>query len=118
MGLVINFPLALYFAFQEPNFLQLAPTISVSTWVALLFLGLVSAFIANFFWYNGLALGGIARVGQVQLLQPFMTFLAASLFLPEPITLVNILFATAVVAVVMIGRKMPIRKVESKSAAV
>jgi hypothetical protein len=47
-----------------------------------------------------------------------MTFLAASLFLPEPITLVNILFATAVVAVVMIGRKMPIRKVESQSATV
>ena len=117
-GLTINLPMTLYFAFQAPNFLQIAPTISIGTWVALLFLGLVSAFIANFFWYNGLALGGIARVGQVQLLQPFMTFLAASLFLPEPITLVNILFATAVVAVVMIGRKMPIRKVESKSAVV
>jgi hypothetical protein len=47
-----------------------------------------------------------------------MTFLAASLFLPEPITLVNILFATAVVAVVMIGRKMPIGKVEIKSTVV
>ena len=35
-------------------------------------------FIGFFFWYRGMALGGVARVGQVQLLQPFLTLLGAA----------------------------------------
>lgn len=38
------------------------------------------------FWYRRLALGGIAGVGQLQLLQPFFGFVLAALFLGEPIT--------------------------------
>ena len=44
---------------------------STSTWVALGYVSLFSMLIGFIFWYKGLALGGIATVGQLQLLQPF-----------------------------------------------
>jgi drug/metabolite transporter (DMT)-like permease len=67
-------------------------------------------FIGFFFWYKGLALGGIARVGQVQLLQPFMTLLGAALLLGETLAGRNMLFALAVLIVVGFGRKMAVRR--------
>jgi drug/metabolite transporter (DMT)-like permease len=55
------------------------PTVSVpeSAWLAFGYLGVFSMFLGFFAWYHGLALGGIPRVSQVQLLQPFLTMLWA-----------------------------------------
>jgi drug/metabolite transporter (DMT)-like permease len=55
------------------------PTTSVpeSAWLAFGYLGVFSMFLGFFAWYHGLALGGIPRVSQVQLLQPFLTMLWA-----------------------------------------
>jgi len=63
-------------------------------------------FIGFFFWYRGMALGGVARVGQTQLLQPFLTLLGAAVLLHESLTGESLLFAGAVIAVVGIGRKL------------
>ena len=52
-----------------------------------------------------MAMGGIARVSQVQLLQPFVTFALAALFNGETITLQILLFAAAVVATVAISTR-------------
>jgi drug/metabolite transporter (DMT)-like permease len=52
-----------------------------------------------------LAMGGIARVSQVQLLQPFVTFALAAYFNDETITLQIVLFAAAVVATVAISTR-------------
>jgi drug/metabolite transporter (DMT)-like permease len=52
-----------------------------------------------------MAMGGIARVSQVQLLQPFVTFALAALFNGETITWQTVLFATAVVATVAISTR-------------
>jgi drug/metabolite transporter (DMT)-like permease len=79
--------------------------LSTSTLVAFLYVGLVSMYIGFFFWYRGIALGGIARVGQVQLLQPFFTLIGAYFLLQEPITAMNIGFALCVLAVVVLGKK-------------
>jgi drug/metabolite transporter (DMT)-like permease len=79
--------------------------LSTSTVVAFLYVGLVSMYIGFFFWYRGIALGGIARVGQVQLLQPFFTLIGAYFLLQEPITALNIGFALCVLAVVVLGKK-------------
>ncbi len=38
------------------------------------------------FWYRGLALGGIASVGQLQLLQPFFGLALAALVIGEPVS--------------------------------
>lgn len=56
---------------------------SPSAWGGFLYLSFVSAFLGFFAWYHGLSLGGVARVGQIQLLQPFFTFLFAALLLGE-----------------------------------
>lgn len=55
----------------------------------------------------GLALGGALRVSQTQLLQPF-SILAAIPLLGEPLDMVTLGFAAAVVATVAIGRRMPV----------
>jgi drug/metabolite transporter (DMT)-like permease len=74
-----------------------------------LYVSFFSAFIGFFFWYRGIALGGVARVGQVQLLQPFLTLIGAYFLLEEPITLLNVIFAIAVLGAVLIGRKTSIK---------
>ena len=77
--------------------------ISAKPWLALLYVALFSQWIGFFAWNAGMAMGGIARVSQVQLLQPFITFALASLFNDETITLQILLFAAAVVATVAIS---------------
>ena len=84
-------------------------SVSIDVWVAFLYVGLVSMYIGFFFWYRGIALGGIARVGQVQLLQPFFTLVGAYFLLDEPITLMNIGFALCVLAVVVLGKKTRVK---------
>ena len=72
---------------------------------ALAYLSFGSMFLGFFAWNVGLAMGGIARVSQVQLLQAFVTIAISALMLGEVITGETLLFALAVMAVVMLGRK-------------
>jgi drug/metabolite transporter (DMT)-like permease len=74
-------------------------------WLAFGYVALVSQYLGFFAWYAGLALGGIARVGQVQLLQPFLTLLASAALLGEPVTGFTLVAAALVVAAVAVGRK-------------
>lgn len=94
-----------------------ALTAPQSAWAGILYGGFGAQWIAFFAWNAGLSLGGIARVAQVQLLQPFMTVLIAAQFNGEPISAETILFAVAVVAVVLIGQRMrvPRRSVIEKA---
>lgn len=75
-------------------------------WLAVLYVALFSQWIGFFAWNAGLAMGGIARVSQMQLLQPFITFVLAALFNDEAITLQIVLFAAAVVASVAISSRV------------
>lgn len=70
-----------------------------------IYVGVVSMFLAFVVWYKGLALGGIARIGQLQLLQPFLTIFAASILLHEPLSWPELLAAMVVISCVFIGRK-------------
>ncbi|MFT4132727.1 DMT family transporter [Labrys sp. (in: a-proteobacteria)] len=54
---------------------------------ALVYVSLFSMLIGFVFWYRGLAQGGIAAVGQLQLLQPFMSLALAALLLHEQVGL-------------------------------
>lgn len=65
-------------------------------WMGLGYVSLFSMLIGFFFWYAGLARGGIAVVGQIQLLQPFLGFGLASLLLNEAITPAMLVTALAV----------------------
>lgn len=59
--------------------------VSPSGWIGLGYVAVFSMLVGFVFWYRGLALGGIAGVGQLQLLQPFFGLLLAALFLHEPV---------------------------------
>jgi len=72
---------------------------------ALAYLSLGSMFAGFIFWNWGMAIGGIARVGQVQLLQSFVTLGLSALLLGETVTPVMLGFAIAVGFVVWCGRK-------------
>ena len=72
---------------------------------ALAYLSFGSMFFGFFAWNAGLALGGIARVSQVQLLQCFVTLAISAFLLGEKVTWHTIGFALAVIAIVALGRK-------------
>lgn len=87
---VISWALIVALPFTTPLLLWTLPdSMGHVTWQGWLSLGYVSLFsmmIGFIFWYRGLAQGGIAAVGQLQLLQPFMGFALAALLLDETIT--------------------------------
>jgi drug/metabolite transporter (DMT)-like permease len=56
-----------------------------AAWIGLAYVSVFSMLLGFVFWYRGLALGGTARIGQLQLLQPFFGLLLAALVLHEPV---------------------------------
>ena len=80
-----------------------------SAWIGFAYVAVMSQYVGFFAWNAGLAMGGVARVSQVQLLQTFVTLLVAAAFLGETIDLVTLLFAIAVVGIVLAGRWAPIK---------
>jgi drug/metabolite transporter (DMT)-like permease len=83
---------------------------STSAWAGFIYVSVISMYLGFFPWYRALAIGGIARVGQIQLLQPFMTFVASALWLGEMIDLETALFAVVIAVIVGLGRRAPIRQ--------
>lgn len=80
-----------------------------TAWLSLGYLGVISMFVGFFFWYAGLAEGGIARVSQMQLLQPTLSLTWASLFLDERLDALIVVVALVVVASVAGSRRSAIR---------
>jgi drug/metabolite transporter (DMT)-like permease len=85
-----------------------AQAVRPAAWGGFVYVTLFSMWLGFFAWYRGLALGGVMRVSQVQLAQPFLALLAAVPILGEPLTPLTVGFALAVVAVVFIGKRMPV----------
>ncbi|MDY0941060.1 DMT family transporter [Priestia megaterium] len=85
----------------------------LQAWVSLIYLSVVSQFLAYVAWYSGMALGGIARVSQVQYLQPFLMILFATVFLGESITLFTLVIAIIVVFSVVLGKNASVSKKEA-----
>lgn len=81
-----------------------------SAWLGFGYVSVVSQWLAFFLWYHGMALGGVARVSQVQLLQPFLTLIAAELFFGESVTGTMLIFSLVVAVIVAVGKKMPVAR--------
>jgi drug/metabolite transporter (DMT)-like permease len=79
--------------------------ISTGTWWAFGYVSIFSQFIGFFAWYAGLAMGGIARVSQIQLVQIFFTMGFSALFFGEHIDPITWIFAAGVIVTVILGRK-------------
>jgi drug/metabolite transporter (DMT)-like permease len=88
------------------------PPASTSTqaWLGFAYISVFSMFIGFFFWYNGLAMGGVAKVGQIQLLQPFFTITFANLVNKEPFEPRTLLVGLLVVFIVMMGRRSSVKR--------
>ena len=85
-----------------------AAAVRASAWGGFAYVTLFSMWLGFFAWYRGLALGGVLRVSQVQLLQPFLALLFAVPVLGERLDAVTVAFALAVMAVVLVGKRMPL----------
>ena len=87
------------------------PDVSVPTvaWSGFAYVSVFSMWLGFFAWYRGLALGGTVRVSQVQLVQPFLGMLFAVPLLGEGLDAVSVGFGLAVMATVLLGRRMPVR---------
>ena len=79
--------------------------IGAAAWIGLGYVSLFSMLIGFIFWYRGLALGGTAGVGQLQLLQPFFAFALAAGLLHESVGWPMIAIATAVIGCVVGARR-------------
>jgi drug/metabolite transporter (DMT)-like permease len=97
-----------------PVLMTTPKSISAVGWMSLFgfaYVSVVSMYLAFFAWYKGLAIGGIARVGQLQLLQPFLTLVGAAIILNEVIYLSQVIVAIVVLICVIVGRRsMPVLK--------
>lgn len=85
-----------------PGFIWVRPE---SALYALVGLGVFSMFLGFFAWNAALAMGGIAQIGQVQLLQVFLTLFWGWLILDESFTASVVVFAILVVTTVFLGRR-------------
>lgn len=83
---------------------------SVSAWLSLGYVSLFSMLIGFIFWYHGLAKGGIATVGQLQLLQPFFALLLSALFLGEQVSPLMIAITAGIILCVAGSRRAAIKK--------
>ena len=106
---VICFALILSVPVLLPIVLQHLPAnfaaVPINAMLAFLYVSIFSMFLGFFAWYRGLALGGIARVGQLQLIQPFLTIFASVVLLGENLSIETIGFAAAVITCVVLGKR-------------
>lgn len=98
LALPLTLPVAAWLAWTTP------PIADARAWSAFAYVTLVSQLFGFFAWYAGLARGGVARVGQVQLLQVFFTLGFAALLAGERVDGSTWLFALAVAATLVLGR--------------
>ncbi len=99
IALPVMLPLALIL--MPPSFAG----IGNAAWFSLAYVSLFSMLIGFVFWYRGLAQGGIASVGQLQLLQPFFGLALAATLLQEPVSEVMLVVTVGVILCVVGARR-------------
>ena len=100
--LVLPLTLAITLAQLDPAALGRA---TPAAWAGFAYVSVVSSFAGFFAWYRGLALGGVARVGQTQLAQPVLSLAWAWLLLGEAVTPLMVSASLAVLACVVAAQR-------------
>lgn len=102
-ALLMSFPIMLPLTFVfMPQYFDGVP---ISAWGSLIYVSLFSMFIGFVFWYKGLAQGGTATIGQLQLLQPFFGLALAAGLLQEKVSVGMVTVTVAVILCVLGTRK-------------
>jgi len=91
--------------------------IAVSSWAGFAYITLLSQYLGFFAWNAGLALGGVARISQVQLLQTFVTLSFASLVNGEPMDPAAFLVAGCVLLLILGAKQSKAKQAKTKPAA-
>jgi drug/metabolite transporter (DMT)-like permease len=99
LALPVTLPVAAWAAVTEP-----VGHVTVTAVAGLAWVSFVSMALGFFAWYQGLADGGVARVGRLQLAQPALTLCWSALLLGEHVSLLAGLAAGAVIAITAVGR--------------
>jgi len=102
-ALVLSLPIAIALFIWRVQMTGFAPRLP--SLLGFAYVSVFSMFLGFFAWYKGLALGGTAKVGLIQLLQPFMTMGASCLLLGEAFSIESLLVASAVSSTVMLALK-------------
>lgn len=104
VALPVTLPVALWTMPEDPS------AVPAWSWIGFVYVALMSQYLGFFAWNAGLALGGIAHVSQVQLLQTFVTLLIAAVLNRETIALSAWLVAGAVFLLVIAANKAKVRQ--------
>lgn len=107
VALPVTVPVALWTMPDEPA------SIPTWSWIGFVYVALLSQYIGFFAWNAGLAIGGIAHVSQVQLLQTFVTLLIAAGINREPIALSAWFVAGAVFLLVVAANRAKVRQAKA-----
>ena len=99
LALPVSLPVTAYAAVTEP-----VGRVTASAVAGLAYVSLISMCLGFFAWYQGLARGGVARVGRLQLAQPALTLCWSALLLGERVSWLTGLAAAAVIAATAVGR--------------
>jgi len=111
---VISLQVALFLPLSLGVTFMLWPTslgdVPASAWAGLTYVSLISQFFAFFVFNAAMAMGGVARVGQLMLLQPFVIVALSVPVNGERIEVSTLFYAAAVVATVLVGQRMRVTR--------
>ncbi len=111
---VISWQVALFLPLAAVAMFMLRPAslahVPLAAWGGLAYVSFISQFLAFFVFNAAMAMGGVARVGQLNLMQPFVIVALAWPVNGEPIELSTLGYAAAVVATVLIGQQMRVSR--------
>ena len=79
-------------------------------WGALAFLAFVNSLLGFFSWNRALAIGGIQRISQLQLLQPFFTYAYSIVLMNEPLDALALVICIAVIGLVVLSKRTLARR--------
>ncbi|MFJ5990832.1 DMT family transporter [Lentzea sp. NPDC092896] len=80
-ALVVSLPVTIPVSLYTADFSRADGVV----WLSFAYVSLISMFLGFFAWYAGLAAGGVAKIGQIQLAQPVLTLMWSALVLSEPV---------------------------------
>ncbi|AMY00854.1 DMT family transporter [Mesorhizobium sp. M7A.F.Ca.CA.001.09.2.1] len=114
-ALVLSLPVMLVLTLMTmpPSF----DGVGVSAWMGLAYVSLFSMLIGFVFWYRGLAQGGIAAVGQLQLLQPFFGLALAATLLHEQVSSLMVVVTLGVVLCVVGAKRFAKQELPRRAIA-
>jgi drug/metabolite transporter (DMT)-like permease len=94
------------FALWPPDFSGVTP----AAWAGFVYVSFVSQYLASFVFNPAMVMAGVARIGQLMLLQPFVIVALAVPVNGEPLQLTTLAYALGVVLTVVVGQKMQVQR--------